>query len=1094
LERAVVVWGNGQGSGVLLNRWTVLTAWHVVAGGALIEVVHPSSGEPVPCQLGWADEERDTALLLALSDVISPERAAPLGRIRFGRVDTATPLPHCQIVGFPQIQRYGEHGEDLEYDQYRVSVLPMAGRMKGALTCELEQPVTDERRYGNAPLRGLSGAPVFAGPVLLGVVTQVPQGRGHLRIEAAPVADGPELAAPGPPRVLETITEVHPQDEHFETRYAQDLSSQYRKTEIFGIEELGRSESRWDLDTAYLSLRAEAATHSYSAYSYSEDEPPDSESYWTTFQDARPHGGISWDRAQRIETLLTDRPRALLRGEAGAGKTTLVWWLAAHAANGTLSDDLAELNGLVPFVIPLREVHARGGRFAAASELLSAGRGSTDGQPDGWAHRVLAAQRGLLLVDGLDEVPAEEREEARRGLCALLDRYPGTRCVATVRPNAVDKQWLRDEGFRELTLLPMSDDDIRAFVHAWHNAARLESGHFYDTRRSGEEHDLLTSLQQDLTHQLEQNTALRGLARTPLLCAVICALHRRRRGLLPTNRWQLYRAALAMLLGGRDAGRGVRNADHVRLDSDEQHALLQRLAIWLVRMGQQQLTHAQAVQQLDRAMRDMPHVQEQGPPEKILRFLLDRSGLLQERTDDAIQFIHRTFQDFLAAKEFHESGYIEELPQHARSEAWQDVIVLAAGHAARPDARHLITALLGLGDTADDRGEQYRLYALAARCALNVQSLNSGLMEMVKNRVSALMPPRDHEEVEDLAGLGDWVVGVLPDAEQLRGRVALNTVRLLARVRSAKARQKLRQCVSHPEPLIRSEVAKAWDFHPLEEYVSEVLEGAHLPDLLVDKQAQLVRLPRLGSVARLTVRGPYTSQELDAHLPVRRTESLTLWSNGTIERLEFLRSRVDLIRLELQECPSVRDLSILPDLGLTALRLSGGMAGDLKPHPGVRHLEVGIENAGWLEDLEAWPNLRALTVEGHTTNPSRILWAALHAPRLTRIALGTDSLTDLTLSDPLPRIERLMITGLWDVTDIGQLSRVFPNLRKLALGLVDCSTSGLDLRELHGMPNLQLNLWSSLPAKPDIVGAEAFGDRLRFHEAAGATEHSGGRG
>ncbi|MFC5216816.1 NACHT domain-containing protein [Streptomyces coerulescens] len=1054
LQRAVVVWGNGQGSGVLLDQRTVLTACHVVATHETVEVVHPSSGKLVPCHTAWANQKYDVAVLVALDDVISVESAAPMGRLRLGKLGTDSPLPHCQIVGFPEIQRYGELGEDLEYDQYRVTVLPMAGRIKGALTCQLDQLAADEGAHRNSPLSGLSGAPVFAGPVLLGVVTQVPQGRHHLRIEAAPMTGIIREGAMGFLHShLQTVVEVDPRDGTFESRYAKDLSSQYRKTEIFGIEELGRSESRWDLDTAYLSLRAEAAV------------------YPSSFPGPRRHGP-PWDRAQRIENLLTDRPLALLRGEAGAGKTTLVWWLAAHAANGTLTDDLAELNGLVPFVVPLREVHARGGRFPTVSELLSAGRVSTDGQPDGWARRVLEAQRGLLLVDGLDEVPAEEREEARRWLCALLDRYPGTRCLATVRPNAVEERWLRSDGFAELTLLPMSDDDIRTFVRAWHNAARLECR---------DEHELLTSLELDLAHHLERNPALRDLARTPLLCAVICALHRRRRGLLPTTRWQLYRAALAMLLGGRDAGRGVRNADHVRLDSDEQHTLLQRLAIWLVRMGLQQLTHTQAVRQLALAIRDMPQVQEHGSPEKILRFLLDRSGLLQERADDAIQFIHRTFQDFLAAKEFHESGYLEELPQHALSENWQDVIVLAAGHASRPAAGHLVTDLLGRGDAAEDRAELYRLYALAARCALNVQSLNSGLMDMVKDRVGSILPPRDREEIEDLAGLGDWVVGLLPDAEELRDRVALNTVRLLGRVRSAKARQKLRQCAAHPDPAVRSEVAKAWDLHPVEDYAAEVLDGAHLPDLLVDKPAQFLRLSRLGSVTKLTVRGSYMAEELDAQLPPQHLESLAIWDNEAIETLDFLRGRPDLRALELQDCPALRDFSAVRDLHLTALRLTGVIQGGIAPHPGVRHLEAGIENVGWLGDLETWPSLRALTVEGYCRNPLWILRSARNAPQLTRIALGIDSLRELQPVDPLPRIERLMLTGLWDYRDTGELRRVFPGLRRLALGL--SGTPGtLDLRELHGMPDLRVELWSSGPSDPDLVGPETFGERLRFHQ------------
>jgi hypothetical protein len=1039
---------------VLLDRRRVLTAWHVVADSRFVEVIHPSSGTPVSCHLSWAGESLDVAVLIAASDVISARRAAPMGRLRIGRIGTAAPVPHCEIVGFPRIQRYGADGEDLEYDQYRASVLPMAGRIKGTLTCELDRSAAEEREDGTSPLDGLSGAPVFAGSVLLGVVTQVPRGRHHLRIEGASIGDVVERSSLRLPGTWpEEITEVHPEDERFEARYAKDLSSQYRKTEIFGIEELGRSESRWDLDTAYLSLRAEAPVSSHSASGLPRRRPEPRES-----------------APQRVESLLADRPRALLRGEAGAGKTTLVWWLAAHAASGTLDDELTDLNNLVPFVVPLREVHARGGRFPMPSELLPAGLAITDGQPEGWAHRVLEARRGLLLVDGLDEVPEQERKEARRWLAAFLDRYPGTRCLATVRPNAVDKNWLDGERFTELTLLPMSDTDIQAFIKAWHDAARVECGHSDD--------ELLTSLEHDLAHQLERNTALRDLARTPLLCAVICALHRRRRGLLPNTRWKLYRAALAMLLGGRDAGRGVLRADTIRLDSDEQHSLLQRLAIWLVRTGQQQMSHDAAVRQLAHAIRDMPDIREQGPPERVLRFLLDRSGLLREQSDDTIQFIHRTFQDFLAAKEFHESGYLRELEERAGDEDWQDVIVLAAGHAARPEACRLIAALVDLGDATGNRRERYRLHVLAARCAINVQSLNQALMEAVQGRVNALMPPRDEWEIEDLAGLGDWIVGVLPDADELRDGVATNTVRLLTRVRSPKSRRKLRQCAFHPEPGIRSEVANGWGLHPLQEYAAEVLEGAHVPELLIDNHAQLVRLPRLGSVVNLTVQGPFPAAELHEYLPVRHLAALSIWSNDAVDSLDFLRGRRDLRRLDLQEGHALRDLSVLRDLDLTSLRLTGyKAAAALDPHQGVRHLELGVANLRRLDPLEAWSELRSLTVEGYTHSPAWILASAHRAPQLTRIALAVDSVSALRSLDPLPRIERLMITGLEHYTDIGQLSRVFPNLRRLGLELT-CG-GRLDLSPLHDMAGLCIHLWNSARETPRGVGAEAFGDRLR---------------
>ncbi|MFJ2262728.1 NACHT domain-containing protein [Streptomyces sp. NPDC087844] len=1037
---------------MLLDQRQVLTAWHVVAYSRRVEVVHPLSGEPVMCKLGWADEEHDVAVMLAERDIISAERAAPLGLLRYGEIATDSPLTHCQIVGFPEVQRYGDRCEDLEYDQYRATVLPMAGRRRGGLVCALDGSAAEERGDGTTPLAGLSGAPVFAGPVLLGVVTQVPQGRDHLRVEGTPIKSAANVSSGPFSHHLrwEKITHVHPRDEHFEAQYASDLSSQYRKTEIFGIEELGRSEARWDLDTAYLSLRAESNTHADRSL-------------------AEPDWGIT----RRIEDLLAGRPRVLLRGEAGAGKTTLVWWLAAHAASGTLGEQLTELNGLVPFVIPLREVHTRGG-FPSVADLLSASRSITGGPPDGWAARVLTAGRALLLVDGLDEVSAPQREEARSWLSNLLDRYPRTRCVATVRPNAVDEQWLERDHFAELTLLPMSYEDIRAFVHAWHNAARLECDHFYDTGRGGEEQDLLTFLEEDLLHQLEQNPALGDLARTPLLCAVICALHRRRRGLLPTTRWSLYRAALAMLLGGRDVGRGVRHIDHITLEPDDQHALLQRLAIWLVRTGQQQMTHDEAVHQLVAPVRDMPQVQEQGTPDRILRFLLDRSGLLQERADSAVQFIHRTFQDFLAAKEFHESGYLPELLNHAVDEAWQDVIVLGVGHASRWDAERFIERLIVFGDEATRREQRCLLHVLAARCAVSLRQLSSGLTWALKIRVGALMPPLD-TEVEDMAMLGDWAVEVQPDGPD--SSVTRSTVRLLALVRSDKARQKLRKYATHPDPQVRSELARVWDAHPLEAYANEVLAGIHVPYLAVDQRERLKRLSVFGSIADISVSGSHPESELDACLPVDMA-SLALRGNHLIQNLDFLRGRVGLTRLEVWDCQSLTDLLALRDLNLSYLRLSSGSA-VLPPHPGVRELVLGAEYGEVFPDLKSWTSLEQLTLWGNRNVPD-ILRAALRAPRLTRIELRIGSLDDLASLDPNLRVRSLKISGLRDHARIGQVRRAFPHLTALDLGLDGGGPEVLDLTDLQDLPDLGLYVWGVLPEHSAILGTEGFGDRLQL--------------
>ncbi|MFC9248238.1 hypothetical protein ACFT7S_30700 [Streptomyces sp. NPDC057136] len=93
------------------------------------------------------------------------------------------------------------------------------------------------------------------------------------------------------------------------------------------------------------------------------------------------------------------------------------------------------------------------------------------------------------------------------------------------------------------------------------------------------------------------------------------------------------------------------------MDVEEQIQLLQRIAVWLVREGQSEFSREQALRQLDPALSGMERVRAQGAAEEILTHLLNRNGLLQERTDDTYQFVHRTFQDFLAAKELIEDGH-----------------------------------------------------------------------------------------------------------------------------------------------------------------------------------------------------------------------------------------------------------------------------------------------------------------------------------------------------------------------------------------------------------------------------------------------------
>ncbi|WP_256668898.1 NACHT domain-containing protein [Streptomyces fulvorobeus] len=933
-------------------------------------------------------------------------------------------------------------------------------------------PPTDDQ--GAPRLRGLSGGPLFAGDVLLGLARQLPRRRGGRRVEC--VALAPLTAARPFQLVYEQATgttprceEVHghhPGDLRYEEEYAASVGAAYRRTKVFGLDELNRDETEWDLDTAYLSLEA---------------QPPDERA------GQRPPAV-----PQRVDALLSARPRVLLRGDAGAGKTTLIWWLAAHAAAGTLPDRLAALNGLVPFVVPLRTLRARGGPFPGPEpdKLPTAARLVVDDPPEGWAGRVLRSGRALLLVDGLDEVPQDDREDAHDWLSRLLARYPDIRCVATVRPLAVEPDWLRSQEFEELRLLPMRNEDIRSFVGAWHRAARLD----------GDDHEHLTELEQDLTHRFTQNSALRDLARTPLLCAVICALHRRSQGFLPETRWKLYRSALDMLLGNRDKRRKIDAPEGITMDVEEQLQLLQRIAVWLVRGGQSEFSRAQALRQLARALAGMERVRAQGTPEEILTHLLNRSGLLQERTEDAYQFAHRTFQDFLAAKELVEDDHLNELLGHASDEQWQDVILLAAGHCGRRELPTLVGGLLDAG-LARTRGSLARtqLHVLAALCEQHATWLDEAVRERVRRHTADLFPPRRFEDVPVLARLETTALGLLPAPGSLPEetdapvRVAL----LINTVGGAEAVPYAREWVL-AYPSTGPDFARSWSQYPTEPYAREVLARIDPRSTLltVSTAGQLAALHHAPALVSVELFGALTDEDLRSFPRGASPEFLYIMSNPVLTDLSFTKVCGDrLTGLSISECPRIatlEPLAALPALhflrldtekltsraleplgslsslrSLTLTSMSAGHLSDIPVSGLVTHLMIRPTRPFAVTGLEAWKSLTSLAL--HNAFPTTGLSEALRTGTgITDLDLSASALHELLTGEPLPHVTQLSFDSLHG-SELDAVVRTFPSLTSLGIRLGPNPPHPLNLAPLRALPGCRVTVDG---AHSEIVGDE----------------------
>jgi hypothetical protein len=540
----------------------------------------------------------------------------------------------------------------------------------------------------------------------------------------------------------------------------------------------------------------------------------------------------------RVETALSGATRVLVRGEAGSGKTTLLDWLAVTAARSRFTGKLADWNSRVPFPIRLRSFAAeplpRPEEFLAhIAPMLAA--------PEGWARRVLDSGRAMVLVDGVDEVGTTHRREVKSWLRELSLAFKDTLIIVTSRTAAADQRWLAQEGFGCVLLESMNADDIQALVARWHKAAAAGGTVRPDTD--------LAAAQRRLLNQLDSRPHLRTLAASPLLCAMLCALNLAHRSELPRDRMDLYRKALSMLLHLRDAERRI----GVILTEAQKQILLGDLAWRLSLASKVELPKDRVRDHIALRLPSLPHVDH--TPEEVLNHLLERSGVLREPVRDRVDFVHRTFQECLAANEATEQDHLETLIAKAHLDTWWETIVMACGHAKHHQAGTLLSGILDRADEEPRHARHLRL--LAAACLETVSNAAPDVIARVETVIrEQLAPPRSLKETRSLASIGHRVLRYLPETlDGLSDAVAAASVRAAALTAGADALKLLRNYAQDSRPAVQEQLTQAWQYFDPERYAVEVLADSPLADgaATVEAARLLPYVRRLKNLTRLGV-------------------------------------------------------------------------------------------------------------------------------------------------------------------------------------------------------------------------------------------------
>lgn len=252
------------------------------------------------------------------------------------------------------------------------------------------------------------------------------------------------------------------------------------------------------------------------------------------------------------------RGRLVLLGQPGSGKSTLARYLALRLAQALAWDgpgpfDMErylpgwELGTALPVVIALGRLaqgipaQAKAGTADMVMDYVRSDALNCYGCGE-WVAAELERARALVILDGLDEVPAEKRERVQQAVRRFADTHPDCVCVVTCRTFSYtrDPGWQLGDDWPASELAPFDSDKINHFIAAWYAALTQ-----LDATKKAAYDDKAARLRAALAPADARR--LYQLAGVPLLLTVMAAVHTHENE-LPGSRALIYDKCVGLLL------------------------------------------------------------------------------------------------------------------------------------------------------------------------------------------------------------------------------------------------------------------------------------------------------------------------------------------------------------------------------------------------------------------------------------------------------------------------------------------------------------------------------------------------------------------
>ena len=477
--------------------------------------------------------------------------------------------------------------------------------------------------------------------------------------------------------------------------------------------------------------------------------------------------------------VIKDVKKIVIRGNAGAGKTTLLHWIILNTVN---SDEITNKLTKIPIYIPLRRIEKSFGTgYSIEDAILDSMPSQTirNKVPLNWVEGLRSvSERLIFMLDGLDEVREHNRKFVWELLSDTNEKFQDSSFILTSRN--VSAIHLSDGSYRPDIYL--NDDNFQEFRSFWRPPSdffEFVVSPFKNTEvidliekwfEGVDENVIVPALRPKIKLFPErlktalfspENIHLLELSRTPLLCALVCMVFFLRNVSLPNSRKELYRTATHLLIEARDEQRGVDvSPEFAEFNLEARLGILNKIAITM----QEGATEGEQDQSIEVTKEKVLHwitgLLENDSRKwdfnetELLDFLVERCTIIREPVHNKIDFVHRSFMEFLAADQI----VLHREPHAIRNTIFQDEWTNTLQFCMDTEtggvyfAGDLLNELYSaVSELRNGRQRQYIVKILSFLKFLD--DIPHKFDTLIEQMLINVLPPQNYSEVEDLLGV-----------------------------------------------------------------------------------------------------------------------------------------------------------------------------------------------------------------------------------------------------------------------------------------------------------------------------------------------------